>query len=238
MTLENGLRRVYTDKEVREMTTVAKMISCLEVYVLHGVDEPDLIPITSAQFEPQRNQEDKQKTPPKSSTTVKPKPEKLTPKRGPPPKPLNTPTRTSLRAPQPRKDSATSSIGATNAEPNPKTQSAPTETQSAPPHTSASTKIPTETTQTPGVFNPKPTPTPGVFNQTQPNPTPEVFNQTQPDPTPEVFNQTQPDPNTKEDYDFYDNRPDSPLPYDEHYEASGGDEVDNQGDGLIYDEEE
>ena len=43
--LENGLRRVYADKEVLHMDEIVLAYGCINLYVLHGVDEPNVVPM-------------------------------------------------------------------------------------------------------------------------------------------------------------------------------------------------
>ncbi|XP_021725070.1 uncharacterized protein LOC110692374 [Chenopodium quinoa] len=43
MSLESGLRKVYDDKEVLEMTEIVKKQKYIQVYVVHGVDEQEPI---------------------------------------------------------------------------------------------------------------------------------------------------------------------------------------------------
>ena len=49
--LEDRLRRVYVDKEVLQMAEIVFAYGCIDFYVLHGVDEPNFVPMidTSAQ---------------------------------------------------------------------------------------------------------------------------------------------------------------------------------------------
>ncbi|KMS65583.1 hypothetical protein BVRB_034500, partial [Beta vulgaris subsp. vulgaris] len=42
-TLDDGLRIVYRDKEVLEMGEIAMKSRCIDLYVLHGVDEPQVV---------------------------------------------------------------------------------------------------------------------------------------------------------------------------------------------------
>ncbi|CAH9146031.1 unnamed protein product [Cuscuta epithymum] len=43
MTLDKGLRKVYNDKEVLEMSAILVQSRSLDMYVLHGLDEPDMV---------------------------------------------------------------------------------------------------------------------------------------------------------------------------------------------------
>ena len=46
--LEEGLRRVYADKEGMQMTEIVLENGCIDLYVLHGVDEPNIMPMIDA----------------------------------------------------------------------------------------------------------------------------------------------------------------------------------------------
>ena len=41
--LEDGLRRVYVDKEVLQMAEIVLAYGCIDLYVLHGVNEPNVM---------------------------------------------------------------------------------------------------------------------------------------------------------------------------------------------------
>ena len=41
--LNEGLRRVYDDKEVLQMAEIVLENDCIDLYVLHGVDEPSIV---------------------------------------------------------------------------------------------------------------------------------------------------------------------------------------------------
>ena len=43
--LEDGLRRVYADKEVLQMAEIVLAYGCIDLYVWHGVDEPNVVPM-------------------------------------------------------------------------------------------------------------------------------------------------------------------------------------------------
>ena len=43
--LDDGLRRVYADKEVLQMVEIVLAYGCIDLYVLHGVDEPKVVPM-------------------------------------------------------------------------------------------------------------------------------------------------------------------------------------------------
>ena len=43
--LEDGLRRVYADKEVLQMAEIVLAYGCIDLYVLHGVDEHNVMPM-------------------------------------------------------------------------------------------------------------------------------------------------------------------------------------------------
>ena len=42
---EDRLRRVYVDKEVPQMAEIMLAYGCIELYVLNGVDEPNVVPM-------------------------------------------------------------------------------------------------------------------------------------------------------------------------------------------------
>lgn len=42
LTLVNGLRKVINDKDCLELANLASKFRCVEVYLLHGLDEPPL----------------------------------------------------------------------------------------------------------------------------------------------------------------------------------------------------
>ena len=46
--LDEGLKRVYNDKEVLEMTDIVAKNRFIYLYVVHGVDEPKFVPLISA----------------------------------------------------------------------------------------------------------------------------------------------------------------------------------------------
>ena len=46
--LEEGLKRVYDDKEVLQMSEIVLGNRCIDLYVLHGVDEPKIMSIIDA----------------------------------------------------------------------------------------------------------------------------------------------------------------------------------------------
>ena len=46
--LDEGLRRVYNDKEVLEMIDIVVANRFIDLYVLHGVDEPEIVPMIDA----------------------------------------------------------------------------------------------------------------------------------------------------------------------------------------------
>ncbi|KAL2898930.1 Replicase polyprotein 1a [Bienertia sinuspersici] len=84
--LESELRNVYSDAEVREMVEVALKYRLLILYVVHGVDEPELVPQLNICSETEKAestpiQDSQKKTPRKkltpkrctTSKTVKPK---------------------------------------------------------------------------------------------------------------------------------------------------------------------
>ncbi|KAL2943716.1 UDP-N-acetylglucosamine--N-acetylmuramyl-(pentapeptide) pyrophosphoryl-undecaprenol N-acetylglucosamine transferase [Bienertia sinuspersici] len=77
MSLAEGLRRVYSDLEVRQMGKILLKYRCIDLYVLHGVDEPELLD------EPQQLNPSVEPTTNVTEKTKPNKPEKLTPKRGP-----------------------------------------------------------------------------------------------------------------------------------------------------------
>ena len=43
--IEDGLRTVYADKEVLHMVEIVLAYGCIDLYVLHGVDEPNVVPM-------------------------------------------------------------------------------------------------------------------------------------------------------------------------------------------------
>ena len=46
--LDEGLRRVYNAKEVLEMIDIVVANRFINLYVLHGVDEPEIVPMIYA----------------------------------------------------------------------------------------------------------------------------------------------------------------------------------------------
>ena len=46
--LDEGLRRVYDDKEVLQMSEIVLRNRCIDLYVLHEVDEPKIVPMIEA----------------------------------------------------------------------------------------------------------------------------------------------------------------------------------------------
>ena len=60
--LEDRLRRVYVDKEVLHMVEIVLAYECIDLYVLHGVDEPNVVPMiyTLAQEAQQESQQEAQ----------------------------------------------------------------------------------------------------------------------------------------------------------------------------------
>ncbi|KNA06637.1 hypothetical protein SOVF_179230 [Spinacia oleracea] len=75
--MNNGLRRVYSDTEVLEMTAFAKKNRCIDLYVLHGVDTPVVLPIDPAELQAALEKVHPPKTttppPPKTATSPPPK---------------------------------------------------------------------------------------------------------------------------------------------------------------------
>ena len=43
--LEEGLRRVYADKEVLQMVDIVLENGCIDLFFLHGVNEPNIVPM-------------------------------------------------------------------------------------------------------------------------------------------------------------------------------------------------
>ncbi|KAL2935486.1 Orange carotenoid-binding protein [Bienertia sinuspersici] len=79
MSLAEGLRREYSDLEVRQMGEILLKCRCIDLYVLHGVDEPELLD------EPQQVNPSVEPTKNVTEKTKPNRPKKLTPKRGPKP---------------------------------------------------------------------------------------------------------------------------------------------------------
>ena len=48
--LDQELRKVYNDKKVLEMTDIDVVNMFIDLYVLHGVDEPKIVPMIDANF--------------------------------------------------------------------------------------------------------------------------------------------------------------------------------------------
>ena len=46
--LDKGLKRVYNDKEVLEMADIVAKNMFIDLYVVHGVDEPKFVPLIGA----------------------------------------------------------------------------------------------------------------------------------------------------------------------------------------------
>ena len=46
--LDEGLRRVYNDKDVLEMTDIVAANMFIDLYVVHEVDEPKFVPLIGA----------------------------------------------------------------------------------------------------------------------------------------------------------------------------------------------
>ena len=46
--LDEGLRRVYDDKEVLQMSEIVVGNRCIDLCALHGVDEPKIVPMIEA----------------------------------------------------------------------------------------------------------------------------------------------------------------------------------------------
>ena len=55
MELENGLRNVYSDSEVREMVRLAWEHKVLNLYVVHGVDDPEFLHSQIKSSQPYQN---------------------------------------------------------------------------------------------------------------------------------------------------------------------------------------
>ena len=48
--LDEGLRRVYDDKGLLQMSEIVLGSRCIDLYVLHGVDEPKIVPMIEAKI--------------------------------------------------------------------------------------------------------------------------------------------------------------------------------------------
>ena len=64
--LEEGLRRVYAGKEVLQMAKIVLAYGCIDLYVLHGVDEPNVVLIINTTA--QEAQQNKRKMTPRMLT--------------------------------------------------------------------------------------------------------------------------------------------------------------------------
>ena len=76
--LDEGLRRVYDDKDVLQMSEIVLANRCIDLYVLHGVDEPKIVPMIDANIP--LDSASGQGTPKKKAQQRK---RKLTPRRPP-----------------------------------------------------------------------------------------------------------------------------------------------------------
>ena len=75
--LDEGLRRVYNDKEVLQISEIVLGNRCIDLYVFHGVDEPKIVPMIEANIP--LDGASGQGTPKKKAQ--QPKRRKLTPKK-------------------------------------------------------------------------------------------------------------------------------------------------------------
>ena len=72
LSLEEGLMRVYANKEMLQIAKIVLTNGCIDLHVLHGVDEPNIVPIIDSS-----SQEAQQHT--RKMTPRMPTPKSVTP---------------------------------------------------------------------------------------------------------------------------------------------------------------
>ncbi|KNA09920.1 hypothetical protein SOVF_149160 [Spinacia oleracea] len=215
--LKDGLMRVYTDKEVLEMAEVVLKYRSIELFVLHGVDQPVVLttpvlplPPSSKVVTPQKNKAQmKAKAPAKSAKPM------MMHKSPASKNDTQNPNSITLRSSPRLKNTQSKTNNPVQSQPNNPEQTQP-DLQST-----ISTEIPhtqqSQTAEKPHTQKSQKTQTGNNVNHSNVTKNPL-------EPTECTGN------NREEDYDFYDNRPESPLKWDEligeeYLSSDGSDEA-------------